>query len=351
MSSIIIGPYIRATTLINFKDEVLRYGVDGMELLRLAGIPADAITKPDSFISYRQLCNLYERAAVHTKNPNFGIDWLLSYASSDHPATGPLVLLGRFCKNMQDWAKLSQKYWSDATNGFLSELIDNEHNEYVTYRFYLDPLSPYSRQMAELLIANAFAVAKAVSGRETLTPVVVRFQHREPQTIKSHLEFFRCPIEFDAPHNEISFAREVLTYKTAGSLMLFKPLLGLYIRHRIRHLPTADDSIRSTIALAIGSMLGTGNCSLGYIAVGLGMSAKKLQRLLEKEDVKFSSIVDDVRQHTARHLLEDSNASVAKISSMLDYSSNPAFTLAFKRWTGLSPLQYRKKMREKSGSF
>ncbi len=47
----------------------------------------------------------------------------------------------------------------------------------------------------------------------------------------------------------------------------------------------------------------------------------------------------------ARQLLLTSDAPVANIAGLLDYSTTAPFTQAFKRWTGMAPLEFRKSER------
>jgi AraC-like DNA-binding protein len=44
-------------------------------------------------------------------------------------------------------------------------------------------------------------------------------------------------------------------------------------------------------------------------------------------------------------MLMDTSAPIARIAGLLDYASTSAFTTAFNRWTGQSPLHYRKSFR------
>ena len=49
----------------------------------------------------------------------------------------------------------------------------------------------------------------------------------------------------------------------------------------------------------------------------------------------------------ARRLLVDSDIPIERLAGLLDYASTGPFTSAFKRWTGLAPLGFRKRARER----
>jgi AraC-like DNA-binding protein len=56
----------------------------------------------------------------------------------------------------------------------------------------------------------------------------------------------------------------------------------------------------------------------------------------------FSHILETVRENMARNFLAESEAPIARIAGLLDYSTTAPFSLAFKRWTGKTPLEFRK---------
>ena len=130
-------------------------------------------------------------------------------------------------------------------------------------------------------------------------------------------------------------------YPTNGHLKLFKGVLDRYIRYRIRQMPVYDQTMTATVAAAIRSTIGTGRCSVDFIAHSLGVSVKKLQRLLALENTSFSDILDEVRHTIAVRLLSESDAPISRVAGLLDYSTVPPFTLAFRRWTGVSPRAFR----------
>jgi AraC-like DNA-binding protein len=162
---------------------------------------------------------------------------------------------------------------------------------------------------------------------------------------------FGCPVEFDCDYTESEFDAEILTLKTDGNLRLLKSIVGSYIKYRIARLPVYDASMSTTVALAIPSLIGTGHCGIDLLAESLGMHTKRLQRALADEGTNFSEIMEKVRDNMARRLLIDSDMSVERIAGLLDYSSTPPFSLAFKRWTGQTPLAFRKRERQRLGSL
>jgi len=85
-----------------------------------------------------------------------------------------------------------------------------------------------------------------------------------------------------------------------------------------------------------------GISSLTDIAANFNVSPRNLQRKLKEEGVTYQDLADAVRKSLAIHYLESGNYRVKDISGMLGYNELSAFTRAFKRWTGASPVHYQK---------
>jgi AraC-like DNA-binding protein len=77
------------------------------------------------------------------------------------------------------------------------------------------------------------------------------------------------------------------------------------------------------------------------VASALEMSVRTLQRRLNAEGTSFREIRDRVCRERASARLLDSAASISQIASEFGYGELAAFSKAFKRWSGESPLLYR----------
>ena len=78
----------------------------------------------------------------------------------------------------------------------------------------------------------------------------------------------------------------------------------------------------------------------------LGAHPQALRRLLSKEGCSYQEIKMEVRRDLAINLLTHKQHSVEEISELLDFSESRAFIRAFKGWTGLTPLAYKKLSQE-----
>ncbi len=86
--------------------------------------------------------------------------------------------------------------------------------------------------------------------------------------------------------------------------------------------------------------------SISDVAQDLNLSKRTLQRRLQQQDVNFADLRDNVRFHYSINYLLKGHQSIDAISTLLDFSDRTSFTNAFKRWTGLSPSNFRKLFRD-----
>lgn len=335
-------PYIRAAVLFGFSDMVRQAGGDPIRLVERVGIDPAALGDLDMLISWQRLGVLMELAAEELGKPFFGIEWALSIPPH-FPNVGPVVFIAQLVSTLGEWIDQSARYWRYHTNAYLVLLLDDGVSDTVTMRFWQNPLILPPRQPMEHIAAYACHLTRVVTGLPDEDPVAIRFQHQRPEDISLHEEVFRCRLQFEAEHTEIVFARCLLDSPTNGRLKPLKTIVDSFIRYRIRRMPLYDQSIRATVEMAIQSVIGTGSSSKEFVAGSMGISPKKLQRLLAHEETSFSDVLDQTRRAMACRMLAQTGVPISSVAGLLEYSSATAFTLAFKRWMGLTPSEYRKK--------
>jgi len=77
------------------------------------------------------------------------------------------------------------------------------------------------------------------------------------------------------------------------------------------------------------------------IARRFDMSVRSLRRRLEEEGVSFAELLDEVRTTVAKRMLDEPSRSIYETAYAMGFSDPSAFHRAFKRWTGMTPAQYR----------
>ena len=173
-----------------------------------------------------------------------------------------------------------------------------------------------------------------------LGPVVVRFVHSAPANVVTrHRAFFGGSVEFGSKRTEIVFAKDdadaPLTTADASLLAILLPTA-----QKQRDSVTTDPPFVDQVKRALGRALTSDDAQLASVAKAMGMTARSLQRRLQDEGASFQSLRDETRRALADRYLGE-GLSLAEISFLLGFSEPSAFFRAFKRWTGLTPIERR----------
>jgi AraC-like DNA-binding protein len=73
----------------------------------------------------------------------------------------------------------------------------------------------------------------------------------------------------------------------------------------------------------------------------MGLKPRTLNRLLSKEGTSFIRLLKDARYKNAEHMLQDPSARILSIAWSLGYADASAFSRAFRRWSGMTPTEWR----------
>jgi AraC-like DNA-binding protein len=203
---------------------------------------------------------------------------------------------------------------------------------------------PMLRQRAEFSLAIALRLAREATATAVI-PVEVHFAHRPPESLFEHRQFFRAPLRFDQPANRLLIAQADACRPLKGA---DAALVGV-VRRRLDRLlaerPPDGDSTSGAVRRVLMEMLDLGEASAAAVARDLGLSARTLNRRLRAEGTWFRGILDAVRGERATALLRDPAVGIGEIAFVLGYSEPTAFHRSFKRWTGQTPLAFRRAAR------
>lgn len=100
-------------------------------------------------------------------------------------------------------------------------------------------------------------------------------------------------------------------------------------------------SFTAMVRAQLREQMDRGTVQAEAIARRLHMSRYTLYRRLRRENQSFASVLEEVRRQTAQVYLAGTRIPLSDIALRLGFSEQSAFSRAFRRWTGVSPLQYR----------
>ena len=98
----------------------------------------------------------------------------------------------------------------------------------------------------------------------------------------------------------------------------------------------------------IAPCIAAAGAALNAVAKRLGLGARTLQRRLRDGGLAYNDIVEQVRQEVSFRHLRREDLQISEIAVRLGYSEVSAFDRAFRRWSGTSPLAFRRATRRRS---
>ena len=100
------------------------------------------------------------------------------------------------------------------------------------------------------------------------------------------------------------------------------------------------DQVRSIIA----SEFRGGDPSLEHVAEQLAMTPRTLQRKLHEIGTSHNELLDQMRRQLAMRYLREREMAICEVAYLLGFSESSSFHRAFKRWTGVTPKEFRKNL-------
>jgi AraC-like DNA-binding protein len=76
------------------------------------------------------------------------------------------------------------------------------------------------------------------------------------------------------------------------------------------------------------------------------MHHRTLNRRLKAEGTTFQELLDEVRFEAACQLLDTARIPITEIAASLGYAETSAFSRAFRRWSGATPIERRRRSQE-----
>ena len=77
-------------------------------------------------------------------------------------------------------------------------------------------------------------------------------------------------------------------------------------------------------------------------AASANISLRTAQRLAKEHGTSLNTLIGDIRLANAKSFLSDLEIDIATVGQIVGYTDDRSFRRAFKRWTGLTPKEYRK---------
>jgi len=170
-------------------------------------------------------------------------------------------------------------------------------------------------------------------------PTSLTLSRPAPPCAADFYGLFRCPIDFAAPRDAMTFARDAVEQPlpTANRILARtnERVIADYLARF--HADSFPDRVRTRLI----ELLPGGAYNELTVAQSLNVSRRTLQRRLAADGTSFKVLLDEARHELAVRYIGEQRMSIKEASYLLGFGEPGNFTRAFKRWTGEAPSRFR----------
>lgn len=194
------------------------------------------------------------------------------------------------------------------------------------------------RLTSEFAMSAMLTMLRRFAGPDA-RPSRVAFAYPAPEYVAEYQRIFGEAVRFEQEFTEVEFPRSWLDrshlYRSPDLYSLLETQAERALGRLERDAPLVE-RIRDLLASR-----GARPATMDEVARELGMSARSLRRQLTAEGVSYADLVERSRISTAKRMLEDPRVTIQEAAYAMGFAAPAAFHRAFKRWTGMTPKQYR----------
>ncbi len=330
---------VYALSLRKIRTFMRRRGFDDVVLLANTELHSSDLDDPYRLISQEQARAFYRNVVDLSDDPGIGLEigWMTSLSEK-----GPQGLLQIVSRTVRDAVKDS---WDtrDTYDGLINWNYEAGRDATVYHIGCQEEYEPLRIFLLERALGVFQANAEELVGSEA-KPIKVLVDYKAPKNFKRYREIFRCPVYFEEKAVEIHYPARYLNQQMESHDQPAHDALEVLQASLLKKM-SAEKDIVNEVKMALRRKPGQFP-HLKQVASKLAMSPRTLRRKLGAEGVRFQDLLDAERRKVAEDYLSNSELTIQQIAEQCDFSDAQNFSQAFKRWTGMSPTEYRGSHRE-----
>jgi AraC-like DNA-binding protein len=329
------GTIVNSQNAPLFIRHVRECGGDADALIHRFGLPTSIEASSAVALPIATLHRLGEACASAVGDPFFGVNAAL------RAPRGAFGLLEFVCRNNLTLGAALQRLveYYPLLNEVDRLEVSTRHGEWALW--FSVPGEPvcWGRHFNECSLVLLCRMAREASG-DRFKPRRLWFAHASPNDVGAiHEAVGTAEVTFGTSQNGLAIAKEHLQLPFIAADAALLKLLDDQARERLEAQPVVAN-LENNLRAVIRRELKAGP-RVERVAAQLCMSTRTLQRRLSADGTSFQRLVEEVRHEYARTLLIDSREPIKVIASLLGYSDTRAFTRAYKRAMGETPVKTR----------
>ena len=330
----ISGHSILGSFIVPVAQALRQCGVDPLAVVAEVGIDLAKGANPDWRVSQADFDHLLNRSVEITGDEAFG---LVAAEQLQPQVLHSLGLAWLASDTVYDGLQRLQRFGRLVSSGIDLQL--EEEGDSVHLYVASDPrLALGGPAGIDYAVGIVTRMCRMTLG-EFLAPVMILLNRPAPTAAQRWEYMLASRVVFDADTTRITWSRaDIMEPLVTGDPRLAR----INDEHTMAYLDSfMAQSITRAVIDKIVEKLPDGPPGQQQIAAALHVSNRTLQRKLREERTSFKELLKDTRMQLACKYLRSPGRSVVETAYLLGFSEPSTFSRAFKRWTGVSPAQYR----------
>ncbi len=324
----------RVAGFVALPELIRQLGGDVEALMVGAGLEPTALSHPENRVSFTALATLLDRASSSTGCAHIGLLAGRLFHLADMGLVGELVRNSPTVGAALEALTVHQHLNSEGGLAFLLKRGDYVDLGYATYL----PPAPGFAHMHDAALGTGMNIMLELCG-PTWKPYEVFLPHAKPRDVAQHRAFFRVAPRFDAESSVLRFpARDLARAVPNADPQAFR-------RCEQAARKVGAPEFMQQVYRGLRRLMLENRHSGDDLAQLLAIHRRTLNRRLKAEGTTFQRVLDQVRFDIARDLLSNSNAHLDDIAATLGYAAVTPFMRTFRRWSGMTPGQWRRSLR------
>lgn len=304
-------------------------------LLTAAGITGWPLDIASARISRAEFYRVVEVAVRTANDPALGLHWCERLSDS---VFNPITQLIRHATTLRVGIELMSTFHGVLSDPPSYELVESGNT--MTMRCYdvSAEIPVVQRFVGEMLVSGFARIVRAFDAKARFARI--SFAYAAPSYRDEYTRVLGHAVQFEQSFTGLTFDSVLLdlvspyrdkdvheALRRIAELRLMEATHGSLASYRVRAY-LVEQSARQHLRMP-------------HVARALGMSARSLRRRLHSEGTLFNDLVHEASASVAKQLLRRECGSIQEVAYEMGFSHSSAFHRAFKRWTGLTPREFR----------
>jgi AraC-like DNA-binding protein len=322
-------------------DEVDRSGHDGRALLVAAGIPSTVLENPEARVTPEQYDRIQRLALRTTGDPALGLHMGESASISSFGMAGHVASLS---ETLGEALNVLLTYYRLVADTSPNRIVVDGDRIHIVFEIVRSADRLCNRLRQEFALTRMEAIAEAFVRGRRRDEVEMWFEHSRPPYAAEYTRIFRGRERFDRPHAGFVAPRLLLDGLLSARQIHYDGRLFRILKEQAADSLArldASEGVAAKIRRMIVETSPVGVLGMDAIARRLGISGRSLRRSLQREGQTFSSVASAARRDLACSMLRKRDMTIQEVARGLGFAEASGFHRAFKRWTGLTPAEWR----------